>query len=311
MAIVAAGASATATAAPRRAPRRRRQRGEALTGLLFTTPALVVFTVFMFVPLGMTAYYSLTRYSGFGRPRFIGGGNYTEMLSDPLFWRSLVNTGVFTALTVPLSLAGGLALALLLNRAMPARGLLRALFYVPVVISAVASGIVSRWIYNEGFGILNRLLELVGAPGVPWQTDGVAAMASIIVVNTWQNLGFTMVVYLAALQGIPSEVYEAASVDGAARWRVLRSITWPLLAPTTFFVLVYTVIGSFQVFDLVVVMTGGGPSNATTLLVNYAYSSGFEQRRQGYAAALGVVLYAIVLALTLLQWRAGRRRDLA
>lgn len=305
------GSAAALEGAPTaRAPRTRR-RGEALTGLAFVAPALIIFSVFMFAPLVMTAYYSLTEYTGFGDPQLTGLGNFTEIAGDSLFWRSLANTGVFAVFTVPLSLVGGLALALLLNRAMPARGLLRALFYVPVVVSAAASGIIARWIFNENFGVANRLLGDVGLPAASWQTGSAAAMASIIIMTIWANLGFVMVVYLAGLQGVPGEVYEASALDGANRWRTIRSITWPILAPTTFFLLVYLVISTFQVFDLVIVMTGGGPDNATTLLVNYAYTEGFQQRRQGYAAALGVVLYAIVLVLTLVQWRAGRRRDLA
>ena len=293
-----------------RSPRTRR-RGEAVTGLTFVAPALAVFGVFMFLPLAMTGYYALTEYSGFGDPQLVGLDNFTRIAGDALFWRALGNTAVFAVVTVPLSLLGGLALALLLNRAMPARALLRALFYVPVVVSATASGIVARWMFNENFGVVNRLLTDVGLPAVGWQTGGAAALTSIIVMSVWANLGFVMVVYLAGLQGVPGEVYEASALDGATRWRTIRSITWPILAPTTFFLLVYMVISTFQVFDLVVVMTGGGPANATTLLVNYAYTEGFQQRRQGYAAALGVVLYAIVLALTLAQWRVGRRRDLA
>ncbi|CAA9395481.1 MAG: ABC transporter, permease protein 1 (cluster 1, maltose/g3p/polyamine/iron) [uncultured Quadrisphaera sp.] len=293
-----------------RRPRTRR-RGEAVTGLAFVAPALAVFGVFMVAPLAMTGYYSLTEHSGFGDPEPVGLANFAGIAGDALFWRALANTAVFAAVTVPLSLLGGLGLALLLNRAVPARALLRALFYVPVVVSAAASGIVARWIFNESAGVANRLLSDVGLPEVGWQTSGPAAMASIIIVSVWANLGFVMVVYLAGLQGVPAEVHEASALDGAGRWRTIRSITVPILAPTTFFLLVHLVISTFQVFDLVVVMTGGGPANATTLLVNYAYAEGFQQRRQGYAAALGVVLYAIVLALTLVQWRAGRRRDLA
>jgi multiple sugar transport system permease protein len=304
------GSAAALQDAPRPA-RRTRRRGEALAGLALASPALLVFAVFMFVPLGMTAYYSLTRYTGFGQPRFQGLDNFVQIGSDPLFWRALVNTGVFTVISVPLSVLGGLGLALLLNRHLPGRGLLRALFYVPVVISAVSAGIIARWIFNENFGVANRLLGLLGLPEVGWQTSGPAALASVIAVQVWTSIGFAMVVYLAGLQGIGAEVYEAAELDGAGRWRALRSITWPLLGPTTFFIVVYMVITSFQVFDVVVIMTGGGPQNATTFLVNYAYDAGFQQRRQGYAAALGVVLFAIVMVLTLLQWRAGRRRDLA
>lgn len=312
MALLQSAAAVEPAPVPARPRRRRaRQRGEGLASLVLTAPAVAVFAVFMFVPLGLTACYALTEYTGFGEPQPVGLANFAEIWRDPLFWRSLGNTAVFGAAVVPLSLFGGLALALLLNRAMPARGLLRALFYVPVVVSAAASGIVARWIFNENFGVANRLLTDVGLPAVPWQTDGGAAMASIVVMTTWANLGLVMVVYLAGLQGVPSEVYEASALDGASRRRTLVSITWPLLGPTTSFLLVYLVITTFQVFDLVVFMTGGGPDDATTLLVSYAYSAGFEQRRQGYAAALGVVLYGIVLALTIAQWRAGRRRDLA
>lgn len=305
------GTAAALEGAPGVKNKRKRHRGEALVGLTFVTPAVIVFSIFMFAPLVMTLYYSFTRFSGFGEAQPNGGANYAEIASDPLFWRSLGNTGVFAVITVPISLAGGLALALLLNRAMPARALLRALFYVPVVVSAAAAGIVARWIFNENFGVANRVLTDLGLPAVPWQTSGPAAMASIIIMSIWSTLGFVMVVYLAGLQGIPSEVYEASALDGASRWRTTRSITWPILAPTTFFLLVYLIISTFQVFDLVIVMTGGGPANATTLLVNYAYTEGFEQQRKGYAAALGVVLYIIVLVLTLVQWRAGKRRDLA
>jgi multiple sugar transport system permease protein len=291
--------------------RRRHRPGETAAGYAMTAPALLVFGVFMFLPLGLTAYYSLTKYSGFGDPQFVGLQNFREITGDDLFWRSLLNTAVLVVAVVPLSLVGGLALALLLDRALPARGLLRGLVYVPVVISAAAAAIVARWMFNEQFGVVNRALGSLGLPQPEWQTAAVPAMASIVLVTVWTNLGFAMVVYLAALQGVPAETYEAAAVDGAGRARVLRSITLPSLAPTTFFLVVYFVINSFQVFDVVVVMTGGGPANATTLLVNYAFDQGFAQRRQGYAAALGVVLYVLVLALTVAQWRTGRRRELA
>ena len=288
---------------------RTRHRGEALTALAFVAPALVVFGVFMFAPLAMTGYYALTDATGFGEPQLVGLENFARLSRDALFWRALGNTVVFAVVTVPLSLLGGLGLALLLDRAVPGRALLRALFYVPVVVSAAASGVIARWMFNEGSGVVNRLLAGVGLPEVGWQTGGAAAMASIVIMSVWANLGFVMVVYLAGLQGVPAEVHEASALDGATRWRTVRSVTWPILAPTTSFLLVYLVISTFQVFDLVVVMTGGGPADATTLLVSYAYTEGFTQRRQGYAAALGVVLYAIVLALTVAQWRAGRRWD--
>jgi multiple sugar transport system permease protein len=284
-------------------------RAERWAGLVLASPALLVFTVFMFAPLVLTVWYSLHRYSGFGRLSWLGTQNYSDIAADPTFWRSLLNTVAFTAFSVPLSIALGLGAALLLNRAMPGRTGFRALFYVPVVISGVAAGIIWLRLFDPLTGILNQLLETAGLPTVDWQGSGAAALVSVVIVTTWQGIGFGMVIYLAGLQGIPREVYEAAAVDGARGWRRFASITWPLLGPTTFFLLVYSIIQSFQVFDVVYVLTRGGPGTATTFLVQYAYDQGFNQRRQGYAAALGVVMYVIVLTLTLLQWRLSRRRD--
>lgn len=272
-------------------------------------PALLVFTVFMFIPLVMTFWYSLNKYSGFGKLKFLGLDNYAKILQDDTFWRAAVNTLAYTVFTVPLGVVLGLAAALLLNRILPARGLFRALFYVPVVISGVASGVIFLRLFDPLTGILNQIASSLGLPTIDWQGNGKAALVSIIIVSTWQGIGFGMVVYLAALQGIPREVYEAATVDGATGWKRLIHITWPLLAPTTFFLIVYAIIGSFQVFDSVYVLTSGGPGNATTFLVQYAYDQGFNQRRQGYAAAIGVIIYVVVLIFTVVQWRFTRTRD--
>jgi multiple sugar transport system permease protein len=189
---------------------------------------------------------------------------------------------------------------------MPARGLFRALVYVPVVISGVAAGIIFLRLFDPLTGILNQLATTFGLPTVDWQGNGTAALVSVIVVTTWQGIGFGMVVYLSGLQAIPGELYEAAAVDRAVGWRRFWYITWPLLRPTTFFLVIYSIIGSFQVFDVVYVLTRGGPGTATTFLVQYAYDQGFNQRRQGYAAAIGVIIYVIMLAFTAIQWRVQR-----
>jgi ABC-type sugar transport system permease subunit len=178
-----------------------------------------------------------------------------------------------------------------------------------VVVSGVASGIIFLRLFDPLLGVLNQIMSSVGLPTVDWQGNGVAAFASVIIVTTWQGIGFGMVVYLAGLQGIPREMYEAAALDGAVGWKSFRYITWPLLGPTTFFLVVFSIITSFQVFDVVYVLTRGGPGTSTTFLVQYAYDQGFNQRHQGYAAAIGVILYVIVLVLTILQWRLSRRRD--
>lgn len=284
-------------------------RAERRAGLILAGPALLVFTVFMFIPLVLTFWYSLHRYRGFGTMQWLGAQNFVEIFHDATFWKALINTVLFTAVSVPLGIVLGLGGALLLNRAMPGRTLLRALFYVPVVISGVASGVIFLRLFDPLIGLINQLLVSVGLPTVDWQGNGKAALVSIIVVTTWQGVGFGMVVYLAGLQGIPRELYEVAALDGAVGWKRFRLIVWPLLGPTTFFLVVYSIIVSFQVFDVVYVMTRGGPGTSTTFLVQYAYDQGFNQRRQGYAAAIGVIIYLIVLLFTIAQWRLSRRRD--
>ncbi|HEX4812266.1 MAG TPA: sugar ABC transporter permease [Nonomuraea sp.] len=316
MASVSSPASAAPPVPPKSARSwaaalRTRRGREAATGLVFAAPAVAVFAVFMFWPLIKVVWISFHRTSGFGIARWIGARNYQDITADPIFWTALANTALYTLLSVPLCLVAGLAAALLLNKRMPARGLIRAIFYMPAVISGVSSALIAAWMFNEDLGIVNRMLGLLGFDGVPWQSEGLPAMLSLVAVSLWIGLGFNMVVYLAALQGIPRQVYEAARCDGASWWQTLRSITIPSLAPTTFFLVVIGIIISFQVFDIVYVMTGGGPGNSTTMLVTYAYSTGFEQRQQGYASAIGVLLYLIVLVLTVIQWRLGRRRDSA
>mgnify|MGYP000668597098 FL=1 len=286
-------------------------RTERRAGLILAGPALLVFTVFMFVPLMLTFWYSLHRYRGFGTMQWLGAQNFVEIFHDNTFWKALINTVLFTAVSVPLGIVLGLGGALLLNRAMPGRTLFRALFYVPVVISGVASGVIFLRLFDPLIGLINQLLGSVGLPTADWQGNGKAALVSIIVVTTWQGVGFGMVVYLAGLQGIPRELYEVAALDDARGWKRFALITWPLLGPTTFFLVVYSIIVSFQVFDVVYVMTRGGPGTSTTFLVQYAYDQGFNQRRQGYAAAIGVIIYLIVLLFTIAQWRLSRRRDAA
>ena len=304
-------AAELATAAPPVPARRRRRglRGEALAAWAMLSPNLLLFGVFLLLPLAATFWLSLYQSSGFGPREYVGTGNYRELLGDGTFWRASVNTGVYALLTVPVSLAIGLAVALGINRPLRGRGVLRAVYYVPYVISGVVVAVVGRWVFNENVGVVNRLLDAVGLPTVAWQSEAVPAMAALVLISVWTKVGFAMVVYLAALQGIPREYLEAARTDGASRWQELRHIVVPLLRPTTVFLVVLGVIESFQVFDIVYVLTGGGPGNATEMLVTYAYAEGFDARRQGYAAAIGVLTYLVVLALTAVWWRRQRSRE--
>lgn len=242
-------------------------------------------------------------------PTFIGLGNYIAMFQDAQFWQSLGNTLLYTAGTVPLNLALGLLVAVGLNRRLPGRGILRTIFFVPVVISGVAVALVGSWIFNDAYGLVNNALQSLGFGAVPWLTSTSWSMISIIIMALWLGIGFNMVVYLAALQGISPELYEAAQLDGASSWQKFRNITWPLLGPTTFLLVILGVINSLHVFDLIFVMTGGGPGFSTTVLVMYIYQTAFQNLQMGYASAMGVVLFLILLAFTAFQWRITRQGE--
>jgi multiple sugar transport system permease protein len=306
---VAERAAARPTRTRPRPGQRRARRREGLVGWGFLAPNLVLMVGFLFVPIVLAVQLSFQETRGFGDPEWVGAANYETMLQDPDFWRSLANTVLFTAVTVPIELALGLSLAVLLNSALPARGLLRTLIVLPMVISGVASAMIAVILFYESNGLVNKVLEAVGLGRVAWQSEGAPAMLSVMLVAIWLRLGFNMVIYLAGLQSISPELYEAARIDGATKWQQLRSITVPLLGSSTFFLLIMNVIASFQIFDVIFVMTGGGPSGATSVLVTYAYRNGFQIREQGYGAALGIVILLITLAFTVVQWRTSRSRD--
>ena len=297
------------TAVPAAAPRRRRRGREGSVAYLFIAPNLALLVVFVLLPLVQSVGISFERTDGFGGGTFAGLDNYARLAGDPLFWRSLGNTVLFTVLTTPLSMGLGLAAAVLLNSALPARGLFRSILILPMAVSGVATALIGLLVFDENSGVLNELLRFVGLPAVNWQSGGAAAFASVVLVTLWWRVGFNMLIYLAGLQGLSGELQEAALLDGAGGWQRLRFITVPLLGPQSFFLLVINVIYSFQVFDIVFVLTGGGPQDATSVLVTYAYQNGFVTRDQGYAAAIGVVLLLLALAFTVVRWRTSRSRD--
>ena len=278
-----------------------------LVPYLFISPNVIVFAMFMLFPILFAFYMSFHEWSLIGDPQFNGLENYVRMVQDKLFWQSLGHTVVYTAGTVPTSIALGLAAAMMLNRKLPARGLLRSVIFVPVIVSGVVTALVAAWIFNDNYGVINSLLKAVGFEPVPWLSSPTWAMPSLIITTLWIRIGFCMVVYLAGLQGIPGEYYDAAQVDGASGWRQFRHITWPLLTPTTFLLLVINVIFSFHVFDLIYVMTGGGPGFSTTVLVQYIYEAAFASREMGYASAMGIVLYLLIVVLTVFQWKVSRQ----
>jgi len=276
---------------------------------IFIAPNVIVFTVFMFVPILLAFYISLNEWTLIGTPTFVGLGNYLDMLEDSEFLRAFYNTGVYTVGTVPTSIALGLVVALGLNRKLPGRTILRSIFFVPVIISLVAVALIAGWIFNDNYGIINAALSAVGIGDVPWLSSSRWAMISLIIATLWIRLGFNMVVYLAALQSIPTELFDAAKVDGANSWRRFRHITWPLLGPTTFLLVIINIIYSLHVFDLIYVMTGGGPGFSTTVLVQYIYQMAFTEGQMGYASAIGVVLYLLLIVFTVFQWRVTRQGE--
>lgn len=292
-------------------PRRRRGVGEALAAYGLVAPNLLMLGLFVLLPLAWAAGISFQRTNGFGSGIFVGAANYERLLGDPVFWRATLNTVLFTVIVTPLSMAFGLGAAVLMNSILPARALFRSILIMPMAVSGVATALIGLLIFDENVGVLNDLLRLAGLSAVNWQSGGFAAFASVVVVTLWWRVGFNMLIYLAGLQGIGPELQEAAMLDGAAGWRRLRSITVPLLGPASFFLLIINVIYSFQVFDIVFVMTGGGPQNATNVLVTYAYDRGFTVRDQGYSAAIGIVLLLFALVFAVLRWRTDRTKDLA
>lgn len=296
---------------PRRDHSRWRKVRRAAIPYAFVAPSASVFALFMFLPVVLTFVLSLQRSSGLGPSEFIGFENYGELAGDPVFRRAFVNTLVFTMATVPLSLGLGLWTAVGLNKKLAGTALFRSVFYLPVVISGVAVGIIMVWNFNETVGITNQILERVGLPTLNWQSSGPMAMLSLVIAEVWTRLGFAMVVYLAALQGIPETLYEAARIDGASKRQRFWHITWPLLGPTTAFLVIIGVINAFRVFDLVFVMTGGGPGFATEMLVTYIYDVGFAQRQQGMAAAMGMVLFVVVMVFTVVYWKVTQEEEVA
>ena len=300
----------SAASSPRpRAARRVARLRESLVGWGFLAPNLTLMAVFLFLPILWALQLSFQDSRGFGSPEWVGLENYVKLIGDPVFWRSFGNTIAFTILTVPITMVSGLGLAVLMNSVLPARGIFRTVIVLPMVISGVASGMIGGIIFYQSNGIINKVLSALGLNPVAWQSDGTLALLSVVIVTIWLRVGFNMVIYLAGLQGIEPQLYEAARIDGASRWQQLRSITVPLVGPSTFFLLIMNVIASFQVFDLIFVMTGGGPGDSTSVLVTYAYRNGFQIREQGYGAAIGIVILIITLIFTFVQWKTSRTRD--
>mgnify|MGYP001101453251 CR=1 FL=1 len=275
--------------------------------LFFLTPGLAGLVLFTIIPLLASLVLTLFSWDLLTPPRFVGFDNFTRLFRDRNFWAALRHTLSFIFGYVPLVTVLGLGLALLLNVPRRGIGFIRTLYFLPVVSSWVAVALLWSWLFNPRYGLINYLLSLIGITGPGWLFDPDWAMPAIILTSVWKDLGFVLVLFLAGLQAIPNDYYEAASLDGAGRFQQLRYITLPQLAPTLFFVTVISLINSFQVFDQVWVMTQGGPAGATTVLVEQVVRHAFSYGEMGYAAAISWVLFVMVFIATLIQFRLQRR----
>lgn len=270
---------------------------------LFVLPGFSVLLLFVIGPILASLVLTVYEWDLLTDPVFVGGGNFRRLAGDDTFWAALRHTVSYIVGYVPLVMVAALGVALALNTRMPALGAIRTAFFLPVVSSWVAVALLWTWMFNPKFGLVNYGLSSLGIDGPAWLYDPNWAMPAIILTSVWKDLGFVMVVFLAGLQSIPRDYYEAASLDGANSWERLRSITLPLLAPTTFFVAIISIINSFQVFTQVWIMTEGGPSGSTTVLVERIVKHAFSYGEMGYAATISWVLCLIVFSVTMLQNR--------
>lgn len=297
------------TAPPRLTAGRASRRREALAGILFILPTLVIFALFKFLPIAGAGAMSLTRYRLNGDVEFLGADNYTRLFADPHFWQSLGVTVAYVVIFVPLIIVVSLGGAVLLNRLVRFSGIFRSLLFVPYLSSFVLAGIIWKWIFASD-GPLNAVITSAGLQPVPFLTgDQWLVLASLAAVAVWKGFGYSMLIFLAGLKAQPAEVHEAARIDGAGPWKSFWHITLPLLKPVLFFVLVIETIVGFQVFDTIYVMTGGGPARASYSLIYFLYDQGFKFFDFGYAAAVGMVLFAIVLVLSLIQRGVFERKE--
>ena len=297
------------TAPATSAPDKRRLSGlgrvEKRWGWIFALPAIAGFVIFTIGPMLASGVFSVTNWTIGETPRFIGLRNYTELAHDHLFWKSLSVTTYYTLGSVPLVIIVGFFIALLLNQRVRGLSAWRTIYYLPTLVPAIANAVLWIWIFNPDFGLLNSLLRSVGMPTSQWIYSERAAIPALILMSAW-GFGNAMVIFLAGLQGIPRQLLEAASIDGAGTFARFRHVTLPFMTPTIFYNLVTGVIGTFQVFNQAYVMTQGGPNNATEFYIYYLYTKAFEQGQMGYAAALAWVLFVIVLIVTFLMFRNAR-----
>ena len=282
-------------------------RRETLAAIGFLAPGMIAFLVFSLGPAVFSLLMGFTRWSGLGDPVWVGLQNYIDLAQDRLFLTSVRNTAAFTALFVALVGVSSTALAVLLNREAFGTPVVRFLWFLPIVTDMVSVSLVWTWLYHFRFGAINNLLGLVGIPPQAWLGDKNLALISLVLLSVWRWTGYYAIIILAGLQGVPRDLYEAATIDGANRWQSFTRITLPLTSPAIFFVIMISMMSSFQVFEQMWVMTEGGPEDATISIAMFLYIEGFQFLNMGYASAVAWVLFLIIFALTVLNWKVRTR----
>jgi multiple sugar transport system permease protein len=283
------------------------------TAYLFNAPGLIIFAIFVVYSLYVSVVMSFHEWDLITPPTYVGLENYRDVFQDPEFYESLWHTAYFVAGVVPFEMALGLGLALLLNSQIIGLGIFRTAYYLPVLTPLPIAALLWTWVYNADYGLANYYLQLAGVIDQPvfWLANRDTAMPAVIVMHIWAGAGFNMLVYLAGLQAVPNELYEAANVDGAGAWTKFRRITLPLIAPTTFFLLIINLVGATKNFASIFVMTGGGPpgpGGSTTTVTYYIITQAFRFFKMGYASALAYVVFILLFGLTFLQYRYYRKR---
>jgi multiple sugar transport system permease protein len=278
----------------------------ALAAGLFLLPNLLGFLIFTSLPVLASLALSFFKWDLFTTPRFVGLHNFAVLMKDRDFWYYAFNT-LFLMLAIPVNMLGSLLLAMVMNRKLRGIVVFRTIYFMPSIVAGVGTYLLWRWLYNPDYGLINAVLRVVGIEGPQWLQSIAWAKPALMFMGFWTSVGgYNMILYLAALQGVSPELYEAADIDGANRWQKFWSITWPLVSPTTFFIFIMSIIGGLQGgFEQAIVMTGGGPAGATTTISYYIYNHAFAWNHMGYAAAIAWVLFAAVFVVTLLNWRFG------
>lgn len=278
------------------------------TGYLFLAPNLIGYVIFTLIPVIWALVLSFTDWDGFNQMEFVGLKNYIKMFGNETFQISIKNNLIYTLVSVPAAIILGLLVAMMLNQKLKGLKMFRAIYFMPYLTSMIAVAVVWSAFYHPSMGPINLFLKSIGVTSPPkWLSSSEWALISVMIMSVWKGFGYNMVILLAGLQGVPEELYEAANIDGANRFQKFKNVTLPMLSPTLFFVSIMGIISSFKVFDQIYMMTEGGPGRATNVLVYYIYRESFQNNRFGYASAVSYVLFAIILVITLVQFRGQKK----